>query len=584
MSGLTSTINDSGRVYLFDRNALPKNFIESGMKMTPSGLAVNIAPGSCDISGKYHELTEQVSLTLPQRRACMPYALKSDLADEPTFGYVQAAFPAADAGTVCRWIIDGSADIASTVGSNNLTKTGTVTQVDGWIGYGGKGDGSTGYYASANSTGFPSGAAAFEVDLVITAIPTSAIQAFTQDGNYAMGVFINASNNLNILDDSSGLVDTGYPLETGKTYYIGRQYDGLNDIVFVNGQCVYKVPRSRTATAGVLYVLRNSTAAYYSSSILHYVEVRNALRTPAQIAAISNALLLPCRYENDLTELTTTDGNLITNGDYSGYPKANAVDGSISTAWYSAANGTADVTYIGRTGLSTPVGKVRIYSSSSTSNNMSTVKPQYSLDGGSTWKTIDTITIPITVSAWVDIPMPTYACGSGYQFRLLAGASLPGNCIVQEIKFYSGTASTLDIRSLLPADAISLGFVRTGTSAVVELDDWSYKTGRREGATGGNRRAFLGWKYFSGVATLAWDNPFGTRKIKTIYVWAQDASGTNESDITFDSASTSTFSYVPQGTSAQRIRASFGGGLGVTILNGGWQTSGYIGCYAEVIE
>ena len=82
---------------------------------------------------------------------------------------INAAFPRCRRRNGLPVVIDGSATIASTVGSNNLTKTGTVTQVNGWAAdYAGKGDGSTGYYASANSTGFPTGAAVRQLDFVVT--------------------------------------------------------------------------------------------------------------------------------------------------------------------------------------------------------------------------------------------------------------------------------------------------------------------------------------------------------------------------------------------------------------------------------
>lgn len=258
MSGLTSTISDSGRVYLFDRNALPKNFIESGLKMSPSGLAVNVTPGTCDISGKYHELAEVAILSLPQRMACMPYALKSDLTDTPTFGYVQAAFPAADAGTVNRWIIDGSATIASTAGSNDLTRSGTVTQVDGWIGYAGQGDGSTGYYTSANYTGFPTGASARQITILYTVRSSAATQClFSYGGTGAAQGFILTQNGLRlVMSDGSTTRDSGFDVEVGKTYLIDWIYDGTTLSLYVNGTFVYAVAATLATTAGVANIFR----------------------------------------------------------------------------------------------------------------------------------------------------------------------------------------------------------------------------------------------------------------------------------------------------------------------------------------
>lgn len=151
--------------------------------------------------------------------------------------------------------------------------------------------------------------------------------------------------------------------------------------------------------------------------------------------------------------------------------------------------------------------------------------------------------------------------------------------------FYTDTDGTRkSITSVLPADSISLGFVRTNSTAVITKNDTDFMFGRREKAVGGNRKAFLGWKYFSGQTTLTWTNPFGTRKIKTYYTWSQDANGTNESDIV------QCFYY---GSSQYGIESTNTCTDGITIttasygaasFNGVFQTSGYIGCYAEVLE
>ena len=454
MSGITSTISDSGRVYLFERNALPKNFIESGMKLTTGGLSAIVGTGSCDIRGKYHELTAAASIVIPQRMTCLLYAAKSDLVDTPTLGYVQAAFPAADAGTVCRWIIDGSATIASTVGTNDLTRSGTVTQVDGWIGYGGRSDGSTGHYASANSTGFPTGAAVRELDALVTInVAPVAQEHFLSYGVNAdtqcFKVMLNYNGNGVALAygvSSAGYVfNSGFSVEAGKTYFMSWLYNGTNLYLYMNGQQVYSTPATLNTAAGVMNVLKNIAASNHSTATIHYVELRNADRTPAQIAAISNALLLPCRYYASEAENTYTD-----------------------------------------------------------------------------------------------------------------------------------------VRAVLPSDTISLGRIRTSTAAITEAR-MDYQDGRREGAWGGNRRVFLGWQAFSGISTLFWDVPFDTRKVRTQFVYAEDANGTNECDVSYDLAPFTGWGLIPTSSSAKRIGAYVDVNR-IAIINGAWKNSGYLGCYAEVME
>jgi hypothetical protein len=445
VSGVASTIHDSGRVYLFDRNALPKNFIESGMKLTTDGLAAIVGTGSCDIGGKYHELTEATSIAMPQRMTCLLYAAKSDIVDTPTLGYVQAAFPVADANTVCRWIIDGNATIASTVGTNDLAKTGTVTQVDGWIGYGGRGDGSTGYYASANTTGIPTYAQDFHLRLLFTYAYGSGARALYGDG--IRTIAFNAGNNISVWNNPGSLTDTGLTCEEGKTYILDFYSKNGSGDLFVSGNKVYS--GQSAYTAGTLVAPR--IFAYHdgsnkSTNTIHYVEIKNTQPTSAQIAAASNTTLLPCRYYTSETANTYTD-----------------------------------------------------------------------------------------------------------------------------------------VRAVLPVDTISLGRIRTSSTAITEAR-MEYRDGRREGAWGGNRRVFLGWQAFSGAATLGWENPFGTRKVNTRFVWAQDASGTNEQVADGVWSAGSTYYGIQEvATAAQRLRASTQSG-GVCYFGGAWKTSGYIGCYAEVME
>lgn len=141
-----------------------------------------------------------------------------------------------------------------------------------------------------------------------------------------------------------------------------------------------------------------------------------------------------------------------------------------------------------------------------------------------------------------------------------------------------------NITEILPADSVSLGIVRGDTTGVISYNDSEYQYGRREGAYGGNRRLFLGWKAFSGQITLTWDNPFGTRKVRLQAVWAQDSKGTNECDCaTRNDTSTVVYGVDAKGLTTFRVNYVITAG-GATNFNGAWQTSGYIGVYAEVLE
>ena len=81
---------------------------------------------------------------------------------------------------------------------------------------------------------------------------------------------------------------------------------------------------------------------------------------------------------------------------------------------------------------------------------------------------------------------------------------------------------------------------------------------------------------------MSWQNPFGTRTVRAEYKYADDSSGKNECDPFteyYDGAVRGVHSYLNP-TTPFNIKAFSGpyvGGIG-------FKTSGYIGCYAEVLE
>lgn len=145
------------------------------------------------------------------------------------------------------------------------------------------------------------------------------------------------------------------------------------------------------------------------------------------------------------------------------------------------------------------------------------------------------------------------------------------------------------IDDVVPSNSVAVGFVRTNSSKVIEYNDEDYMYGRREGETGGNRKVFLGWQYFNGAQSLEWANPFGTGKVKREFMWAQNPDGENEIPcIPWFYSGT-----IAYGISSMSATNGLNGPINITAvtysggvanLNGAWQTSGCIGCYAEVLE
>ncbi len=599
------------------------------------------------------------TITLPPRKASYIYAQDAgESTTVPIIGHYDAKYPDPDQYTVGQWIFNTTGAIAnSAVGNglavaNNMTPAGTATLVDGWADYGMQGNGSTGYYTSANSTEFPAGSSEVEVDIIVTAYLTSAIQVLVGNAQYSMALYINASNNLCLIDNSAGVYDIGFNLENGKTYYIARIYDGFRDLIYVNGTLIYTANITRTTTPNTLYLLRNPSGGNFSPSILHYLELRNKVRTPQQIAAMSNKLCLPCRYAgysatypandatigayvykfDDASGTTVTDENGTMNGTATG---TNIIDSEIGLGKARKFNGTSDYVTCGNIQFSNAytiiaVANVKSYTvqqsfvsnyNNSTGNSFfvntsGVLAVTFNGTGSVVSNSVIQLGIPIFVASVISGGYVTFYNNSvvndgtkafspntANSNPLLIGlygsdkfngnieylAIIPRALSQAEIAQYYKALMLQKDRTLiddcLPSNSISLGFARTGSSALIEYNDTDYKYMRNEGATKteGNKRVFLGWRYFSGQTILNWDNPFGTRKVRTFFTWAQNANGTNEAETAgYDSNGSNASGIYRTSTSGNLIRVQTSP-VGVITFNGVWQTSGYIGCYAEVL-
>lgn len=666
MAGITSTL-DNTPVYMMGKNAFPRNYIGDGMKMIPQGRSVNITEGYCDINGKYYE-NQVVNQEIPEMIAGLVYAKETAYSECPQFGFAPASFPEADEYTIGRWIIDGSPTIPnSAVGKNsiavenNLTRMGTVNQVPGWIGYAGQGDGSTGYYVSENSTGFPSGASEKEVNTLFT---VNAINASTPMGINMLWGGAGATNQFYAYISTSGVLmistkgndtSTSYAMEVGKTYLLTCCYDGLRFIVFVNGNLVFSTAMTASSVITDMYV-GSLGVGYYGAYTFHYTDIRNKMHTPAQIAQIANKLCLPCfydSYQSEYPEISTADKATAWHEWKFDETSGTTVADSAGTL-----NGTATGTIIVDSEIG--LGKARKFASGNKVDlgayifpseftiitvakfdlNSGRIMGNYNGSVGNAFGTLNTQgnkltawsntsahiasdgAIPLGKSAfyawkvsnnnnitfYIDSPNPdstkpfivNTTTSSNLQLGNVGNGIEPINGSIDYILFIPRALSQAEIaviykklmkqqrrniiHDLLPANSISLGFVKTDSSAVTDFDDSLYMFGRREKAYGGNRKVFLGWKPFSGQQEVKWDNPFGTRKVKTTYVIASDANGTNEVSATprFDAGSNS-YGYDEMATPSNRIRIrTLAYGLGV--LNNVWVTSGYAGCYASVLE
>jgi hypothetical protein len=660
MSKCVSTLDSQqSRVYQIGNN-LVRNFIGEGFDISPNGLSVDVSPGYCDIDGKYHETTEVINQVLPPRSAGLLYAQKSTYSDCPQFGYVPAVFPEVDANTVGMWIIDGSSSIPnSAVGvngntiavTNNLTKGGTINQVDGWLGYAGKGDGTTGYYQSQNYTGFPAYSSDAHYRAFFRFYKSSATQYIFFNGISSLRIVAN-STRLSFVTAAGSFTDSGFDFENGKDYLVDIYGTGSSGYVCINGSPVFNGVTFWNQTASVLKLFDDGSLTAYSPSILYFIQLRNSLPTLAQIAQIANKLCLPCSYtgysasyptisdadkatawhewkfdESSGAAVADTAGTL--NGTATGTTivdseiglgkarKFTSVNDYITLGNFAFAANWTIVAVLKPTSFANmqsilnnrnaTVGNYAGVNTDGTlnfnnyaSNNYS--KSQLNLgtsnfavfryqNGGVDYCVNSANPENFTTITQNTTTQIAYISKDGY------GSDFHLNSILEYLLYIPRALSqaeiaviydalmkksTKDIREIIPDNAVSLGFARTNSNAVIEIDE-AYRTGRREGAVGGNRKQFLGWKYFSGATTLNWNHPFDTRKIRYWFTVALGANGLGEM------LANHYYTYGGYGYDIYSILKSNG------IINGNVQaygvnyttgviTSGYIGCYAEVLE
>ena len=262
------------------------NNISSGRKVSSvSGLTVNLTSGVNLINDTSYSFNAN-SVTLPTISA----GLVCDKSDGTTV-YVPGEYPTAISSTVHRWIITGASSISSTVGTNNLTASGSITQNDGWIGYSGLGSG--GYYVGANSTSIPTYSSAFSFRTVFTFISNSAAQCFYHDG--VRKIACNSSNYLLI-----GGVSTNFVMTSGVTYNVEVKGAGstTTGFVYLNGVLIFTGGVVANTTVTVPYVLANNSTSEKSVSSIEYVELFNASIPDDVTGAVSNMMIFPCFYTN----------------------------------------------------------------------------------------------------------------------------------------------------------------------------------------------------------------------------------------------------------------------------------------------
>ena len=185
-----------------------------------------------------------------------------------------------DNNTVGFWVFNKTGNIPnSAVGksaiavANDLVPHGGLTQVDGHCDYAIQGDGSTGYYTSANSTGFPVGASEREVDFLFTGNAKGVAQdmiVFGTNSTTDMVMLGLVTTNLSIYLNGT-TYDTGFVIETDRIYLLSVTYNGSVFSVYMNGNKIYSVNITLVTGLSVVTIAKyNQGSSSYSSCIIPF--------------------------------------------------------------------------------------------------------------------------------------------------------------------------------------------------------------------------------------------------------------------------------------------------------------------------
>lgn len=143
-----------------------------------------------------------------------------------------------------------------------------------------------------------------------------------------------------------------------------------------------------------------------------------------------------------------------------------------------------------------------------------------------------------------------------------------------------------NITEILPADSVSLGIVRGDTTGVTFYNDSEYQYGRREGAYGGNRKVFLGWKAISSGQKITFDNPLASSDIEVSIGYKKDLSSYRYTKLGFRYSGTNDSGVSIKSVSAMSIQVQASSSYVINALDSYTDTSettGFIGVWVTYI-
>lgn len=495
-----------------------------GFKITPgTGLNVSVSPGRGIAGDKLHQLMTDITVPTTPRKAGLLYAQKQPLVGNlvPAFGIKNAIFHVGNGHSINRYYFSEEGNPQDAVGNNHITAMVDCERVDGHVDYARKGNGTTSYMATAGVAGINLNNPRTELILYTPHNLTAGIRYIKVYGNYRI---YTEGARLKV-EEQAAVYDTGYDCQLNKTTYIAVRYDGTTLTVFAGSNVfaeVYRTTAAFSTTTGTLIFVKNSTAANYNAATMQFYELLDYAMSDEEIYQSANDFIIPCRYQGAgdnvipvMTSNTAPAG--IASASANDGDAYKAFDGDNGTVW-AMAGATGQLNY-----EHFVPKKIVAYGVKCITGNTNPANWTFqALDAdGMTWITLDTQTgvrwhvdresifyIPNTAQFY-----PDYY--KSYRLNITANFGGATTEIVQ-FNMYDNLIERSIVDDILSADAISLGFVLSGSTEVEEIDNQSYKYGRIEyGDNGGkgNKRVFSGWLYVAANGIYNMPNVLGTDNI-----------------------------------------------------------------------
>jgi hypothetical protein len=294
-----------------------------------TGLSVDVSPFEGIVGGRFHRLEEDAgvnkTVTLNPNKATIICAKLNpdELNVNPVLDKQYGVFPDPNGTSVARYIFNQSNPLDTSGTNAHITTTSNCTSVSGWIDTALQGNGTSSYLSTNNSIGVSGSSSRTEIILYTPlTVSGSTIRYIKIYGNYHL---YTEGARLKVREQSN-ICDTGYDVEANKKYLIFVRYNGTVLDVFVNGNKVYTLSTTFNTTAGQIYFLRNSTAANYNAAIIDYYDLKAVALTDAEIGAIFNRLIFPCRYTNNGVEKNIVTDALPANSIALGFVKTDSTN------------------------------------------------------------------------------------------------------------------------------------------------------------------------------------------------------------------------------------------------------------------